>query len=117
MDQELFHHPHAITATGLQLSWVRALFIVGKALAEKYPNEDDWLEFLDSDEFKFAVEDFSQYIADINDAVDVPNASPTDVAEAVSQHFLRAREAVEELAEKLDVKPEELMSIFVRVVL
>lgn len=106
-------HPYDVISVGLYLSWARAVYIVGQALAQQFPEEEAWGGFLNSDEFVMSVDEFAHCVAEMRDSQRLAEAahSPQALQEAVESHFWRARTAVEDLAKRLGIAPEELVTL------
>lgn len=99
----------------LQLIAVRSLFLVGMALASKFPTEDDFHELLRSEDFIDAMSAFAEVKTDIALQSAVGEAVDRDaVAQAAADHQQRALEAVEVLSDRLGVAPEDLISVLLR---
>lgn len=107
-------NPYAIYAMLLKLSYARSMWLVGEALAVKYPTEGAFEALLQSPEFFDAAESFAQIIDDIR-SLGLINGlyDPAVVAEEAAKHHLRALEAIEPLLEHVEVDPSDLVAYLV----
>jgi hypothetical protein len=88
----------------------RHQYLVGKALAELCPAEDDIDEFTSDPLVLEEIEGFAEVVRDIRIATKGdPRATPETVERAVAPHFGRAMEAVGLMAERLNIPPELLI--------
>lgn len=108
-------HPEATIAVVLHLSWLRSAAKVGMALAVTYPGEDEWQAFLNAPELMETIDELAPVIADIRAAAELgTDLSPEQVQLAVEQHYGRALDAVEVLAERLGIAPADLLAVLVQ---
>lgn len=104
-------HPRAFLATVLELSQLRNAFVVGRALAERFPTEASWIEFVDSPALQEAVEEVAQIVEDMRLAYTVLEGGPEDVVRAVEQHWARALDAVIDLSAMIGVDGAVLLAV------
>jgi hypothetical protein len=99
----------------LQLSNVRNAVMVGQALAQRFPTEEDWNAFITNPIFIESIETFTVCIMDIRNTLpELGNIfDPEVIQQAVDQHYDIALEAVEELADEIGCSPAELLGFFV----
>ena len=101
-------HVGAFYQSVLRLIEARSMYLVGAALAVKYPDEDSFEELLGSPTFVDAIDAFTS----VKD--DLIAAGTEDLRGAVATHSTRAYEALEVLCELLGIPPEDLISVLVR---
>jgi hypothetical protein len=96
----------------LRLIQARSLYLVGLALAVKFPTEEAFEAFLGSEPFVEGVLAFASVRRDIllAGALETPDAYES----TVSDHARRAHESLEVLSELLETPPEDLVSVLVR---
>lgn len=99
----------------LLLTNLRNQFRVGLALAQRFPDDDSWDQFGRDPEVLDSFNELGHIIDDIRaealtDEIDV---TPESVSQAVANHYDRAMEVVEPIAESLGVEPSELLSVLV----
>lgn len=100
--------PAALSMT-LFLSQLRAQVIVGISLAQKFPVDDDWWALTQDEEY---VESLNALAGIMNDVVsDADQLTPLEVARAAGNHYERAKESVELIAEFLGVAPADLLTV------
>lgn len=102
--------PHAFYAMILDMQRARSTWLVGMALATKFPDEEDWEALLQDPDFLDTAESLAEVVDDVRTLSAMGGVTPEAVAEAVSQHHGRAIEAVEPLSERLGVDPNDLLS-------
>lgn len=108
-------HPLALYRAHLQLSYLRASWLVAKRLAEIAPTEHLWEDFQQDPLYLQTLEELADVIEDIRASVsfeEVP--TPDEVSLAVQQHYQRGLECVAVLGERLDVAPEDLLTVLVQ---
>lgn len=104
----------AVIAVTLLLSQMRSMFAVGRGLAAKFPTEESWQAFLQSPIYDEVVTEFAQCVADIRDMAQLgPALSPQEVQNAVASHYPRALDAVQELAELVEVPGEDILAVLI----
>jgi hypothetical protein len=104
--------PFGTLALLLHLSRLRSEYIIGRALAEKFPTEDDWVGFTSN---RWTVEELSEFAGIVRDLRSgrTPILSPKDVENAAAQHTDRLLESVSIAAETLGVRPEDLVNALI----
>lgn len=100
----------AVPALLLHLSYLRRSAIVGRALAEVFPTEADWLGAVNDPAFRTAVVRFAQVIDTVREQA-VLAAGAEDALELGAQHYDAAIEAVSELAERIGVAVDDLLTV------
>lgn len=104
-----------VTRLGLHLLAVRSAVLVGIYLNERFPTEELFMDFLNSDETIEGLEAFAEARDDVLAvAIKQDTVTPESVAEAVTTHHPRALEAIDVLAERIGVTPEDLFSFLLR---
>jgi hypothetical protein len=103
---------YAALAATMELSRLRSTLIVGAALARRFPTEDDWWGLVSDPEYIESLNALAEVVNDIKqDTQLLESVTPETVAEAADKHHARALEAVEVLAELIDVSPEDLLAV------
>lgn len=106
-------HPEAVIAFVQHLSRLRSAVVVGRALADRFPEETAWQELLCSQEFLELVDEVVGFALDVSTSVAVLGdlTDPTQMEQAVEEEFPRALAAVDDLAARLGVPGEDLLSV------
>lgn len=93
------------------LTFLRSQFIIGAALAAKYPTEDSWETACNDPTLVSALEDFHIVLMQLEQESEVDDRylDETNVAELTSQSYERALEAVLGVSDALDVPAEDLV--------
>lgn len=107
-------HPMHVLALTLELSHLRSTYLVGRALAEAFPTDADWVNACNTQDFLELVDEFAQVIADVRQTLRGVDPTPEAVAKAMGQHYQRALVAVEAFAELVGIEGEELLRVLVR---
>ena len=100
--------PAALAMT-LFLSQLRAQVIVGVQLASKFPREEDWWALLKNEDYVGSLNSLAEIMNDV--VVDSEELTPQVVAAAASNHYNRATEAIEPVADMLEVGLEDLLAV------
>ena len=104
--------PYGTLALLLHLSRLRSDFIVGRSLAEKFPTEESWTRFttdpITLEEFSL----FAHYIRELR-AHAKQITSPQDVEHMMAPHMDYVLECLSMTAEKLGIRPEDLITTLV----
>lgn len=95
------------------MTTARCTFIVGAALASKYPTDHDWEQALNSSVVLEALLALIQVWSDIESTSNEEYLSPDAVLEISEQHYDRAIEALSELADHAQVSPDDLLMILI----
>lgn len=94
------------------LTNVRAAFILGAALAQRFPTELDWNNADQHVVVQEALDALSTVVGDINKAQeDEAILDPENMLQISDQHYDRALEALLELAEFLGCPPEDILTV------
>lgn len=105
---------HVVISMVLAFSQIRSLYIVGKALTEKYPSTVEWELAMNSQDFLELIEEFAVMIQDMRDTIDLAGVmGPEQVANAVEKHYNQAFLSVKDFADLLDIEGEELLSVLI----
>jgi len=94
----------------LRLSQLRSAIRVGVALATRFPDEAAWEAEVTSEEFQETMTAFAEILDDVNTDLDA-TPSDDDVATTILRHHGRGLEAVELLAEKIQVPVDDLVTV------
>lgn len=107
------NRPEAVIAFVMYLSRLRSSVIIGRALADKFPTEQAWQEALCSQEFLELVDEVVQFAVDVTGTLElVGGIEDVDrIQAAVEEEYPRALAAVQELAARLGVPGEDLLSV------
>jgi hypothetical protein len=84
------------------------MWVVGQRLAERFPMDAAWDAELDSLADSEDLQALAEVARDIRGLVKDPS-DPEQVAAVVTQHYDRALECVELVAERLGLEPRELL--------
>lgn len=104
-------HPDAVISIVLHLSRLRTNYLVGRALAEKYPTEAEWQAVLNNPATLELIDEFAQTVVDVRVASELAGTfTPDKVQEAVGKHYDRALDGVQAFAQLTDIAPEDLLS-------
>jgi hypothetical protein len=104
--------PHAAAAVTLQLSWLRAAYMVGRALWAAFPTSDAWEAALKDRTFLEEIAAFSVVIDDIRRSAKISNELDFDELQtAFAQQRDRALDALRLTAARLDVDIEDLLAV------
>ena len=105
--------PEAVIAFVTHLSRLRSSVIIGRALADTFPTEQAWQEALCSREFLELVDEVVQFAVDVTGTVElVGGLEDIDrIQQAVEEEYPRALAAVDELAARIGVPGEDLLSV------
>lgn len=104
----------AVFAAVLRLSSLRSAFLVGRALAEVCPYEDQWEAVLRDPEFLETLATVHTIVTDVAaTAVSQDRFTPDGIADVGAAHYSRGLEAVELLAERLAVDPKDLLAVLI----
>lgn len=107
------HMTYGGAALLLHLSYLRASWLVGQALARAFPDQDSWLKALDEPEFQETLTNFAQLLEDIQLELSA-TPDPELLRRFGEQHYQRSLECVEAFAERIGVSPHELLLVSVR---
>lgn len=102
-----------VTRLALHLMAVRSAVLVGVYLNERFPTEELFTDFLNSAE---TIEGLTAFAETRDDILESALASGGDSAlvRSVMQNHTRALEAVDVLAERIGVAPEDLFAFLLR---
>lgn len=108
------NYPDEETIEGLSfLSYLRSAFIVGAALASKFPTEDEWQEAITDQEFidaiAYTMEARREIVAEAEES---KVETVEELQQILEPHYDRMLGGLEDLAEELDVSVEDLLYIF-----
>ena len=107
-------HHNTFLAMMLALSQLRSSYVIGKALYEKWPNNDDWVRACSSHEVVELVDEFGEMITDIRDTVAMaPITGPEEAQSAVAEHYGQALASVADFAQLIGVEGEDLLAVLV----
>jgi len=105
---------YAALAATLELSRLRSLMMVGAALVTKFPTDEDWWALTADLEYVESLNALAEVLNDIRQDAKVDQAmNPEAVAEAAENHYGRALEAIELVAERLEVPAEDLLNVLI----
>lgn len=105
---------YAALALTMELSRLRSLLLVSAALVSKFPTEEAWWALVSDPEYVESLNSLASIINDIrSDAAVTEGMTPESVAQAAERHHDRASEAIELVAEKLDVPTEDLLAVLI----
>jgi hypothetical protein len=105
---------YAALAATLELSRLRSQIIVATMLATQFPTEDAWWGLVSDPEYVECLNALAEVIADIrSDAAVAEGTTPESVAEAAERHHDRALEAIQIVAERLQVPTEDLLNVLI----
>ena len=105
---------YEVLAALLCLSELRSRFRVALALVERFPDEQDWEAATRDPDFLESLTALADIVSDIRmDGIEYESATPNSVADAVTNHYGRAIESVEPIAETLGVAPSDLLSVLI----
>lgn len=93
------------------MSEARTMGILTNALAMQFPTEAEWTAFTNDPDVVECIENFTEVIRDMRATLpQVGNLFTTEqLQEAVTEHYSRALDEIESLAEKIGVEPEVLL--------
>lgn len=95
------------------LTFVRSHFIVGAALAARFPTPEAWEEALNSGELLEALNDFNGVVEEISrvssEELDFPDLEA--ITSLSEEHYEQAKETVENLAESLQIPADDLIVV------
>lgn len=104
-----------VTHLALHLMAVRSAVVVGVMLNERFPTEEAFMDFLNTEETLEGLQAFSDARDDVIAlAVQQGTVTSDAVISAVSQHHPRALEAIDVLAARIGVTPQDLFSFLLR---
>lgn len=104
-----------VTRLALHLMAVRSAVVVGVFLNERFPTEEAFMDFLNTDDTMDGLQAFVDAREDIlSIAVQQGTLTPDALVAAVSEHHPRALEAIDLLAEQIGVQPQDLFSFLLR---
>lgn len=98
----------------LHLLAVRAAVRVGVMLNERFPTEDEMMEFCNNQDTVEGLEAFAEARRSVELLALQGNMTQEAVSRAIEQHHPRAMEAIEVLAEQIMVNPSDLFSFLLR---
>lgn len=105
-----------VAAIGLALLRLRAAYVIGKALAERYVEAEHLQAVLASRPFMESAAEFGSAMGAVAEGVDerlAKGVSPVDAIQAGAyDHQLRVTEAVTALAEVVGIPPTEVVATF-----
>lgn len=106
-------HPDAVITVVRYLSHLRSGIMIGRALADHYPDEASWQTLLCGREFLELVDEIAAFVVDVRRAAAMMGnlADVAALQAAVEEEYPRALEAVAELAAVLQVPAEDLLQI------
>jgi len=88
--------------------------MVGAALVTKFPAEEDWWALVADPDYVESLNALAEVINDIRHDAKINEAlDPEAVASAADNHHGRAVEAVQVVAERLEVPPEDLLNVLI----
>lgn len=96
----------------LYLSWLRGVGMIGRALADKFPDEASWMDLLQDAEFMESLNEYATIIHEMRSLSLVQGGFDMEkLAQAVENHHGRALDAVIPVSERLGVSPVDLTSV------
>lgn len=105
---------YAALAATLELSRLRSLMLVGAALVTKFPTDEAWWGLLEDPDYIESLNALADVINDIRADVNVQDAlTPESVATAADNHHGRAVEAIQLVADRLEIPPEDLLTVLI----
>lgn len=99
----------AALAITLYLSQLRSQVVVGLQLALKCPNDEEWWALLRDHEYVDSLNALAEVLNDVR--FDAAELTPQEVARAASDHYGRALEALEPIADRLEVSTQDLLAV------
>lgn len=103
---------YAALAATMELSRLRSALLVGAALAEQFPTEEAWWGLVSDPEYVESLNALAEVLNDIKtDSQLLEAMTPESVAEAADKHHARAVEAIEVVADRLGVSPDDLLAV------
>lgn len=103
---------YAALAATMELSRLRSTLLVGAALAARFPTDEDWWDLVSEPEYVESLNALAEVLNDIKKDSQVLEAiTPESVAEAADKHHTRAVEAIEVVADRLGVSPDDLLAV------
>jgi hypothetical protein len=105
---------YAALGLTMGLSHLRSALLVGTALVSRFPSEEAWWGLLSDPIYVESLNALAEVINDIRqDAAVLGSNTPEEIATAAENHHLRTLEAVELIAERLEVPVEDLLNVLV----
>lgn len=105
--------PYTTIAALLRLSKLRSEFLVGRALAERYPTEEEWEEALDDRELIEQLDSLGLVADDMRSHLGLEEPTPESVQNAVGQHYQQAIESIQLFAEEIGTDVQDLLNVLV----
>lgn len=107
-------HHNTFLAMMLALSQLRSSYVIGKALYEKWPDNDEWVRACSSNEMVEMVDEFGEMITDIRDTMAMaPITGPEAAQSAVAEHYGQALSSVADFAQLIGVEGEDILAVLV----
>jgi hypothetical protein len=110
---DLFEGPLSIPATTvlLHLTWLRAAALVSTALVTQFPTYQSWEQLMDDPDARRDLERFVLILEEIRSVTALGGEYDIAAAEAAGDRRAHALEALATFAKRLEVDPEDLLSV------